>query len=223
MSDDDAQGTPQHGGTPSGGSPYDKPSSPYGGPPPAGPPPGGGSPYDPPPSHPGGGGPYGGAPYGGAPYGAPQDPRLAGMPPLGGLGNRVVARIIDYLIISVPVSILAAIFSGFDDYEDTGTYGWSLFALLAYFVYEGVMLSKSGQTVGKKVMGIRVAMLQDGAVPTGGPAWIRSSVYHLPLLIPCLGWFFWLFNVLSCTWDKPFRQCVHDKAAKTVVVKAVSR
>ncbi|GAA2689786.1 hypothetical protein GCM10010400_63550 [Streptomyces aculeolatus] len=200
------------------------------------PPPGAGSPYDqppgamppPPPSYgtgqPGYGGPGGhpGSPgHGGAPYGAP-DPRLAGMPPLGGLGRRLLARIIDALIVYIPVSLFLTLIGQIDDFADTDNtgsqYGWGIFGILAYLVYEGLMLTRSGQTVGKMLMSIRVGMLENGAVPAGGPGWIRAAVYSLPGIVPCIGTLFWLYNVLSCTWDRPYRQCVHDKAAKTVVV-----
>ncbi|WP_407565156.1 RDD family protein [Streptomyces sp. 184] len=211
-------------GSGSGGSPYDRPSGTgHGGPPPSGA--GhGGSPYDQPPGAmppppPPYGGPGGG--YGSAPYGAP-DPRLAGMPPLAGLGRRLLARIIDALIVYVPFSIFLTLIGSIDDFGDTdatGTqYGWGLFGVLIYLVYEGLMLTRSGQTVGKKLMSIRVGMLENGAVPAGNPGWIRAAVYSLPQLVPCVGALFWLYNVLSCTWDKPYRQCLHDKAAKTVVV-----
>ncbi|GAA2114486.1 hypothetical protein GCM10009802_13920 [Streptomyces synnematoformans] len=204
---------PDGPGSPSGGSPYDRPSggSPYDQPPGAMPPP--------PPTY--GGGDTGGAGYGGAAYGAP-DPRLAGMPPLAGLGRRLLARIIDALVVYIPVSVFLTLIGRIDDFGDsdaTGSqYGWGLFGMLVYLVYEGLMLTRSGQTVGKKLMGIRVGMLENGAVPAGNPGWIRAAVYSLPQLVPCIGTLFWLYNVLSCTWDKPYRQCVHDKAAKTVVV-----
>ncbi|MQY13975.1 hypothetical protein SRB5_41350 [Streptomyces sp. RB5] len=198
-------------GPPSGGSPYDNP-----------PPPGGQSPYGPPPGYPGSDPGYPSAGPGPG-YGAP-DPRLAGMPPLAGLGKRLLARIIDYLIIYIPVSVLATIFGGFRHFDDAndvgGGWGWGLIGLVAYVVYEGMMLTRSGQTVGKKLMKIRVAMLENGAVPAGNPGWVRAAVYSLPQVVPCLGTLFWLYNVLSCTWDKPYRQCVHDKVAKTVVVEA---
>ncbi|MFK4273751.1 RDD family protein, partial [Streptomyces milbemycinicus] len=51
--------------------------------------------------------------------------------------------------------------------------------------------------------------------------WVRAAVYALPEIVPCCGFLFWLINVLWCTWDRPYRQCLHDKAAKTVVVSAV--
>ncbi|EST20994.1 hypothetical protein N566_27785 [Streptomycetaceae bacterium MP113-05] len=143
------------------------------------------------------------------------------MPPLGSRGKRLLARIIDALIIAIPVGILAGLISGFDSYDDTASQYWQGgFYTLAYFLYEGLMLTRSGQTVGKKLMRIRVAMLQDGAAPHGAPGWVRAAIYHLPGLVPCLGSLFWLVNVLFCTWDKPYQQCLHDKGAKTVVVIA---
>lgn len=203
--------------------------SPSGEPPPGEPPPGQ------PPGRPGAGGDsaYGssqGTPPPGGPYGTPyQDPYgggygrdpLAGMPPLGSRGKRLLARIIDALIIAIPVGLLAGLMAGFDSYDDVDAQYWQggLYTL-AYFVYEGIMLSRDGQTVGKKLMHIRVAMLLDGAAPHGSPGWIRALVYNIPALVPCFGFLFWLVNVLFCTWDKPYRQCIHDKAAKTLVVVA---
>jgi hypothetical protein len=40
-------------------------------------------------------------------------------------------------------------------------------------------------------------------------------------VVPCCGFIFWLINVLWCTWDDPYHQCIHDKAAKTVVVSTM--
>ncbi|WP_326796109.1 RDD family protein [Streptomyces sp. NBC_01808] len=219
---DSGQGTP--GATPPPGSGPGSGGPPHGyGPPP----PGAGSPYDqppgamppPPPTY--GVDDSGGTGHTGSAYGAP-DPRLAGMPPLGGLGRRLLARIIDGLIVYIPVSLFLTLIGRIDEFADsdnTGTqYAWGIFGILVYLVYEGLMLTRSGQTVGKKLMGIRVGMLENGAVPAGGPGWIRAAVYSLPAIAPCIGTLFWLYNVLSCTWDRPYRQCVHDKAAKTVVV-----
>lgn len=173
----------------------------------------------PPPSGPGPGEhPFGSNPYGGA-EGA-TDP-LAGMPPLAPLGRRLIARILDLLIIGIPGTVLLWLAMGGDrgmDDRDGGSYVQQVILLLVFFVYEGLMLSARGQTLGKMLMKIRVAMLGNGAVPQGRPAWSRSAVYWLVQLVPCLGFIFWLVNVLFCTWDQPYRQCLHDKAAKTVVV-----
>ncbi|MEV5511200.1 RDD family protein [Streptomyces orinoci] len=204
---------------PEGGGPYGTgPGGPYG--------PGPGGPYGPGPGAPGGpGGPYEGPPYGGPPYGGdqgygPPDP-LAGMPPLGNRFKRLVARIIDGLIVSIPVSLVFAAVNWhhWDPQNDqTKTTGLSILISVVYFIYEGLMLTTRGQTVGKMAMNLRVAMLENGAVPEGSPGWIRAAVYNLPQIVPCCGFLFWLVNVLWCTWDSPYHQCVHDKAAKTVVV-----
>ncbi|MEV6316656.1 RDD family protein [Streptomyces sp. NPDC051776] len=207
-----------------GGSPYDKAP-----PPPPGegsqPPPGEGQGQwsaPPPPGAPGpyGQGPYGQAPYGGSPYGA--DP-LAGMPPLANRGKRLVARIIDALIIYVPVGVIMYfVVGGYDptDADDSGRQASVQgVALLAYLIYEGLMLTRFGQTVGKKLMNIRVAMLADGSIPKGSEGWVRACVYTVPEIVPCCGFIFWLINVLWCTWDQPYHQCLHDKAARTVVVE----
>ncbi|HWM37889.1 MAG TPA: RDD family protein [Streptomyces sp.] len=216
---EDEQGD-QPGGA--GGPPPSYGGGPYGSPPP--PPGGSGSGADPY----GGGGPYGppdSGPYASNPYGdstGAADP-LAGMPPLASRGKRLLARIIDALIIGIPLGLIMWLAQGdwegdWESGDSGGTYAQQGIYTLVYLIYEGLMLTNSGQTIGKKLMKIRVALLSDGAVPRGMPGWIRTLVYHVPPLVPCVGFVFWLANVLFCTWDKPYRQCLHDKAAKTVVV-----
>lgn len=191
-----------------GGSPSDQP--PLYNPDPASPPQ---SPYD--------SNPYGNAqPYYNPDGGEPGGAVPGAMPPLGGIWIRLVARIIDGVllaIVAVPLSFVAA--AARNNERTTATFVVETGILLLYFVYEGLMLTLAGgQTVGKKVMGIRVAMLADGSPPVGSAGWIRAAVYSLPNIICCV----WqLVNVLWCTWDRPYQQCLHDKAAKTVVVKAV--
>lgn len=166
-------------------------------------------------------GPYESGPYASNPYGdmaGAADP-LAGMAPLASRGKRLLARIIDALLIGIPVVLIMGLAQGgWGSGDDGRTYGQQAVYTFVYLVYEGLMLTNSGQTVGKKLMRIRVAILADGTVPRGAPGWLRSGVYHLPPLVPCVGFIFWLANVLFCTWDKPYRQCLHDKAVKTVVV-----
>ncbi|WP_407552780.1 RDD family protein [Streptomyces sp. Pv4-95] len=219
---------PPADGAPRNGSPYgggtgqgEGGTPPPGGAPPPPPPPG-----DVPPPYgedPYRGGPYADNPYGGQ-YGA-ADP-LAGMPPLANRGRRLVARIIDALLIGVPVTLIMNAIVGWVDYTSTSNTETGKQAtvsgvtMLAYLIYEGLMLSRNGQTVGKMAMKVRVAMLSNGAVPTGQASWVRAAVYTLPEIVPCCGFLFWLVNVLWCTWDKPYQQCLHDKAAKTVVVSA---
>ncbi|MGF1428829.1 RDD family protein [Kitasatospora sp. LaBMicrA B282] len=164
----------------------------------------------------GGGNPYDGNPYGGAPSGAPAGgpAPVAGMPPLGTWPHRILARVIDYVIVQVIAFLLVLPFAGFSNRNGYTEGVWVFYAL--YLVYEGLMLSRDGQTLGKKAMNVRVAMLADGSSPVGSAAWTRAAVYTLPAVLCCGLW--WLVNGLYGVFDKPYRQCLHDKAAKTVVV-----
>lgn len=176
---------------------------------------------DPPPGS-GGQPPYGSPPppYE-PPYGQDRPDPLAGMPPLAHRGRRLVARIIDALLIGVPIAVILGFGFGGYNYNFTGRSFWQeLIYAVVYFAYDGYMLTTRGQTFGKKWMKIRVAMLENGATPVGQPGWTRAAVYSLPPIVPCCGSLFWLVNVLWCLWDKPYQQCLHDKAAKTVVVSA---
>ncbi|MEU5916129.1 RDD family protein [Streptomyces sp. NPDC047141] len=226
-------GPPPSGPPPGGGAPPPGGAQPPGGPPPGGPPPGGppppgnpyGSPYDnnmPPPPPPYGGG-YGGG-YGGA------DP-LTGMPPLADTGRRVLARLIDWVIVAVPLAIIGI---PFDIYrratEDGNDFGdtvnslnggsqlvFQLITIVAYVAYDTVLTARNGRTVGKKLMKLRVAMLNDGSTPPMSQSLLRAVVLWLPALICCACLWPLLILILILV-DKPYKQGLHDKAAKTVVV-----
>ncbi|WP_030158653.1 RDD family protein [Streptomyces sp. NRRL S-244] len=226
---------PQEPTPPSGGSPYDRPP---GGPPP--PPPGGpyggtgggaggGGGYPPPPPPPPPGDPYGGS--GG--YGMP-DP-LAGMPPLADFGKRLGARIIDVIIVLVPLFLIQLAFgtnrytvetSKGEDVSEVFTKSYSgsglvmtLISIVLFVGYDWWFTKKDGRTIGKRALGLRVAMLNDGSVPQSGASLGRAAMLWLPALIccPCL----WeIVLIVSILVDKPYKQGLHDKVGKTVVVSA---
>ncbi|MFD0273785.1 RDD family protein [Kitasatospora sp. NPDC127111] len=218
---------------PGGGTPEGAPSDPSGTPPPGSTPPPSGSPYDRPGAYGGdyggtpGGSPYGQSPYGQSPYdkpppgygptgyGAPGTGPVPGMPPLGSWPNRILARLIDYVLVQAVALLVVLPFASLSDRSGSAGAFWLACAL--WLIYDGVMLSRDGQTLGKKAMKIRAAMLIDGNVPTQSAAWTRSAVFILPAVICCAA-LWWVIDGLFGVFDKPYRQCVHDKAAKTVVV-----
>ncbi|MFF7811265.1 RDD family protein [Streptomyces sp. NPDC007945] len=198
--------------------PQEPPGEPPYGPPPGPPPPGSpyDSPYPPPPPYGGYGGGYGGT-----------DP-LSGMPPLAETGRRVLARLIDWLIIAVPLAIIGIPFDIYDratvdgdDFQATWTGGWQLvfqlLTIVAYVTYDTVLTARDGQTVGKRLMKLRVAMLNDGSTPPMSQSLLRAVVLWLPALICCACLWPLLILILILV-DKPYKQGLHDKAAKTVVV-----
>ncbi|GLF93478.1 RDD family protein [Streptomyces yaizuensis] len=209
---------------------------------------GAGGPYDGNPPDAGGtggaagqGGPYGAGspggmpPYGaggpGGPYGGGPDP-LAGMPPLADFGRRFAARVIDAAIVFVPLFLLSLIFGGWNVDADSGDsfsdiandvntgrqWLWSLISMVAYVGYDTWMtVKRNGQTIGKRLLRLRIAMLNDGSVPETRSALLRAVVLWVPALLCCLC-FWWLIIIITIVADRPYRQGLHDKAGRTVVV-----
>jgi uncharacterized RDD family membrane protein YckC len=163
--------------------------------------------------------------------------------PLADFGNRLLAYLIDVaiitgvtLVVAVPavlVFFLVAAPAAADDVNADGTLppdffgrfvvaaillqlGLLLFVLAAYYVYTVEMAWRTGQTVGKRVMKLRVVPLDPRRQLTRGMATKRWAVqFVLGTVVP-------LFNYLDGfwqLWDKPYLQTLHDKAAQTVVVK----
>ena len=124
----------------------------------------------------------------------------AGTGPRATFGARFAAGLIDGAILFA-VSLVLAL---------AGAAGRGLGVLvgLAYIVYlEG---SPSGQTVGKKVMNIRIVDANNGGPIGYGRAVLRYFAKILSA-IPCLLGYFWML------WD-PNKQTWHDKITTDVVV-----
>ncbi|MEU9413456.1 RDD family protein [Streptomyces sp. NPDC048281] len=199
---------------PGSGSPYD---TPYGGSQPP-PPSYGGGPYGA-----GGGGPYGG---GGGTGGYPADP-LAGMPPLADSGRRTLARIIDMILVGIVVVLLTLAF-GVSEYQMDGgkisagrSLAQSLVAAVLFVAYDTLLIARSGQTLGMKWLRMRVANLSDGSTPSTQTSLLRALVLWVPFAFCCAC----IWTVICGGWsffDKPYKQGLHDKAAKTVVVSTGS-
>ncbi|MFE7900032.1 RDD family protein [Streptomyces sp. NPDC057424] len=173
--------------------------------------PGSGYPPPPPPGYPQGDGQL--PPWLGpaGPYGPPPP----GNRTLANPGDRFLARLIDFGILLIPLILVQLTVAA-----AVGSIVAGVIGAVAVFGYEAVMmLTQSQQSIGKKVMKLRVVSAAHGGRPSDNELWIRSAVFSLPQAVYCIGSLFSLVNVLSLLWDKPLQQCFHDKAAKTVVVK----
>ncbi|HET8659900.1 MAG TPA: RDD family protein [Micromonosporaceae bacterium] len=95
--------------------------------------------------------------------------------------------------------------------------GAAALGMVAAYVYRVEMMWRTGQTVGKRLMSLRVVRLDAPAAPltrtVAAKRWLVDSV--AVQLVPLLG----LLDGLWQLWDQPYRQCLHDKAAGTTVVK----
>ncbi|MYW11889.1 DUF2510 domain-containing protein [Streptomyces sp. SID2563] len=152
------------------------------------------------------------------------------------LGKRFVARLIDTVVLGALTAAAAVPLTGravdhidgkIDAARQTGetVTVWLLDsttaalggALLGVFLVLGVLLdalptAKWGRTLGKKLCGIDVRDIESHETPGFGAALRRWLVYGV-LGILVVG----IADVLWCLVDRPWRQCWHDKAARTFV------
>jgi uncharacterized RDD family membrane protein YckC len=101
-----------------------------------------------------------------------------------------------------------------------------LLVMVIWFVYEVPNIASSGQTPGKRLVGIRVVGLE-ATTPIG----VRRAIRRwMPLGLPLLVWscgplgflfgsILQLVNCLSPTINRPLRLALHDRRAFTVVVQ----
>jgi uncharacterized RDD family membrane protein YckC len=153
-----------------------------------------------------------------------------------GLGKRLAARLLDTVVLAaltaaaavplgtkaidhVNAKIDAAKLSGetVTVWLLDGTTSIYLGIILAVLLLAGVLCevlptAKWGRTLGKKLMGLEVRDIEAHDTPEFGAALRRWLVYSVPGLL-VVG----IVGVAWCLFDRPWRQCWHDKAAHTFV------
>ena len=163
------------------------------------------------------------------PYAPPQaevrDTAAPAESELAGRGSRFGAAMLDSFIGAiaiVPVFIGAnfqAMQSG--DYMNAFSGVGLGIAIIATLVLIGVtihLVNKNGQTLGKKIVGIKVVRSDFSRASLGRIFWLRNVVNAIPGVIPFVGNFYGIVDHLFIFGER--RQCVHDKIADTLVVKA---
>jgi uncharacterized RDD family membrane protein YckC len=176
-----------------------------------------------------------------APMPAPPLTDLAGGAPfpVAPYGRRAVARIIDTVLeslIMLPFVVWLmwpALQRLVDSLPDSGTpsldaietfqrevIGFSLALTLissvVTFAYEVPQNKRWGRTIGKRAMGLRIRPVAQDVPLTWTQVVVRWAVYAVGTGI--LGFFFTFADYAWPLWDKPLRQALHDKPARTVVV-----
>ncbi|MEV3911749.1 MULTISPECIES: RDD family protein [Streptomyces] len=153
-----------------------------------------------------------------------------------GLGKRLAARLLDTLVVGA-VTAVAAVPLGtkaadhINEKVDAAKLSgetvtvWLLdgttsvylgivvaVLLVAGALYEALPTAKWGRTLGKKLLGLEVRDIEGHEPPSFAGALRRWLVYSVPGLLG-IG----LVGVAWCLFDRPWRQCWHDKAAHTFV------
>lgn len=128
--------------------------------------------------------------------------------------DQIILQAVTWLAVSPVLFVIGSLFSSVGIGDGFGAYGTtaatSLFVV--QFLYFGFFWSNDGQSLGKKVLGIKV-VCQDGSGLTFMQAGLRGSFgYWLSGAIVSIGFIWAAFDENGETW--------HDKLYRTRVVSA---
>lgn len=160
------------------------------------------------------------------PY-APPSSRIASSPyaeaQLAERGSRLVAAFIDSLFYFVPLLPGFLLSSGAERDSGAAAFGGLVLSggaliALAIAIYQWVLLSRVGQTLGKRWMGVRVVRVDGQPIGFASAVALRAWLPGVIGVIPFLGPLFNLVNILFIFGQE--RRCLHDLMAGTKVIDA---
>jgi uncharacterized RDD family membrane protein YckC len=136
-------------------------------------------------------------------------------------GTRLAASIVDGLIIIAMCYLPALVMVGIGSATRQEGAAMVIPALLASVVGFGVWcwltiprVIANGQSIAKKMLGIKVVRSDGSPASFGRIFWLRNVVNGLLAMMPLYQFIDWLFIFGES------RQCLHDKLADTIVIKA---
>ncbi|MFD0691435.1 RDD family protein [Actinomadura fibrosa] len=149
-------------------------------------------------------------------------------PDLAHPGRRLAARLIDTLtLIAMTVTPLLIVIplaapGGGSKVPPAAVAAAAITAFALFYLYEAVQLAIWGRTLGMCLLKMRVASATAPEDPlTPSRAFGRAASYPVFFTVigtlPLLG-LISLANSLWLLWDRPLRQCLHDKMAGTLVL-----
>ncbi len=92
-----------------------------------------------------------------------------------------------------------------------------LYGFITFIIVHGYFLKNSGQTIGKKALGIKITNMDGELVNMGTMLGKRYLPLSLAGIIPLIGQFLVLIDLLFIF--RKNRRCVHDLIAGTQVIK----
>ncbi|MFE5919147.1 RDD family protein [Streptomyces sp. NPDC056468] len=160
----------------------------------------------------------------------------AGVARPAALPRRLLARLIDYLaagVVFAPIAVSQGT-AAFQHLQGKvasarqsgvtatvwlidGTTAAQLAVLASSLILTGLLLEALptalwGRTLGKRLLGLRVLDIESHTRPAPAPA-VQRALIHIVLNVLTVG----VVGLLWCLADRPWRQCWHDKAARTFV------
>lgn len=157
-----------------------------------------------------------------APAAAVRDMRADGDVVLASRLSRLGAALLDYAIVLAPAVLIVIGMPGVLGDASSGTGDWVLgvfgLAMVAFAVAQLVLLYTQGQTVGKKIVGIRIVRPDASRASFPRLLFLRYFAPGLIGAIPFVGIVFTLVDALFIFAED--RRTLHDRIADTIVVNA---
>jgi uncharacterized RDD family membrane protein YckC len=133
------------------------------------------------------------------------------------LGAAIVDTFIFIAIVYVPLLSIGLMGGGDPAIADTVLAFGGIVALVGFTAWAALTITymkRNGQSLGKKLLGIKVVRSDGSPVSLGRLIWLRNVVNWLFSIVPVYG----LIDTLFIFGES--RQCLHDKIADTIVIKA---
>ena len=148
--------------------------------------------------------------------------------------SRLGAVLIDGLIFTIP--FIPSYVTAFSTMAHTGLRGYNYVAVwtamagagilfyaallinLVLIVITTVLVYRNAQTIGKKLVGIKVARTDGSRATLARIFWLRYLVNSLIMWVPFFGSFYFLIDSLMIFGEQ--RRCCHDYIADTIVIRA---
>lgn len=142
---------------------------------------------------------------------------------LAGRGQRLAAAAVDVTVplvlagavaVFTPVNPFAAPAPGMVTVTLAGN---ALLGFALFLLAHGYLLARHGQTIGKRLMGLRIVHRDGGPATLLQLVGLRYGLSWVVAVIPGIGALFVLIDGLLIF--RPSRKCLHDSIAETIVVK----
>jgi len=142
---------------------------------------------------------------------------------LAGRWRRLGGALIDGLAALLAFAVIGWIFPALNMLEEDNllvVHGWAgaVVGFAIFLVLQGWLLHTRAQTIGKRLLGMRIVRTDGSRPGTGRLIGLRYGVMALMSVVPTVGPIISLIDCLLIF--RASRQCLHDQIADTVVITA---
>lgn len=160
---------------------------------------------------------------------------------LASAGSRILARIIDTgiaVVLSAPATVTLVLLAHRHDHayvqqlqlhakttyrtlgmDATGIALWAAalaVVILVAIAFEAYRLPRTGQTTGRRVVGVQVVTVETADDVSSGAASARAFLFWLLSIIPVID----VLALGGVLWGRPYRQGLHEKLSGTLSIRA---